>query len=128
MTVAPGFAAEQLVKVPFELGPSHFRGGEEIVIEQVLATSGGLGAGDTVTVRGRYTLKSAERARLCLYLTTDRSAGPEPESPTQMTTVKRGSGTFELTKTLKNPGHLHLGFYGGGTSGTVYFGTKQQME
>src|SRR5664280_648182 len=84
---APGFAAEELSKVPFVLGPNYFRGGDEIIIEQVVATSTNLTVGDKVTVRGRYTLTSEEKARLCLYLTADRNVGPEPVSPTQKTEV-----------------------------------------
>src|SRR6266576_1047132 len=117
VATAPGLAAEELAEVQFALGPMHFSGGDEIVIERVLATSPNLGAGDKVTVRGRYSLASHEKARLCLYLTTEISAGPEPESPAQVAEVKRGSGTFELTKTMKNPGHLHLSFYGGSRGG-----------
>ena len=128
MIAAAGFAAEELSKVPFVLGPNYFRGGDEIIIEQVVATSTNLTVGDKVTVRGRYTLTSEEKARLCLYLTADRNVGPEPVSPTQKTEVTKGSGTFELTETVKHPGHLHLSFYSGSRFGTVYFGTERQME
>jgi hypothetical protein len=117
--------------VPFELGPKQFREGDLIVIEQVLATSPHLAVGDKVTVRGRYVLKSEERARLCLYLTTSDGAGPEPDFPTQKTEVTKGSGSFELAEVLRHPGHLHLSFYqspGGRRFGTVYFGTAQQVK
>jgi len=130
ITASVGIAEEQVSGFTFVLGPKHFSDGNAITIEQVAATSPNFKAGDKVTVRGRYTFTSEEKAQLCLYLTTDASVGPEPGSPTQITEVRKGSGTFELTKALKHPGHLHLSFYGSGGKclGTVYFGTEQQMK
>lgn len=130
ITVWVGFAAEEVSDVAFVLGPKHFSNGDAIIIEHVSATSPNFAVGDNVTVRGRYTLSSEDQAKLCLFLTTSRDVGPEPVSPTQRTEVRKGSGTFELTETVKHPGHLHLSFYGGdGKSlGTVYFGTEQQMK
>ena len=106
ITVPLGFSAERLSTAAFALGPKHFRGDDAITIESVSATSPNLAVGDKVTVRGRYTLASEEKARLCLYLTTDNTVGAEAESPTQKTEVKKGSGTFELTETVRHPGHL----------------------
>lgn len=117
--------------VPFELGPKAFKEGDLITIEQVTATSPRLAVGDKVTVRGRYVLKSEERARLCLYLTTGDAVGAEQDFPTQDTEITKGSGSFELAEVLRHPGHLHLSFYqspGGKRFGTVYFGTAQQMK
>ena len=130
ITASTGIAGEQVSGVAFVLGPKHFSDGNAITIEQVAATSPNFAAGDKVTVRGRYTFTTEEKAQLRLYLTTDGSVGPEPVSPTQITKVGKGSGTFELTETLKHPGHLHLSFYGSGGKclGTVYFGTEQQMK
>jgi len=123
-------ADERPSSVAFVLGPKHLSDGNAITIEQVFSTSANFAAGDKVTVRGRYTFTSEEKAELCLFLTTDGSIGPEPSAPTQKTKVGKGSGTFELTQTLKHPGHLHLSFYGSGGKclGTVYFGTEQQMK
>jgi len=130
ITASVGIADEQASGVAFVLGPKHFSDGNAITLEQVTATSPHFAAGDKVTVRGRYTFTSEEKAKLCLYLTTDGSVGLEPVSPTQISEVRKGSGTFELTGTLKHPGHLHLSFYGSGGKclGTVYFGTEQQMK
>ncbi len=130
ITALAGLAAAEVSGVPFVLGPKHFSDGDAIIIEQISATSSNFAVGDRVTVRGRYTLSSEERAKLCLYLTTSSDVGPEPVSPTQRTEVKKGSGTFELAETLQHPGHLHLSFYGSGGKrlGTVYFGTEQQMK
>ncbi len=98
ITASVGIAEELVSGFTFVLGPKHFSDGNAITIEQVAATSPSFKAGDKVTVRGRYTFTSEEKAQLCLYLTTDASVGPEPGSPTQITEVRKGSGTFELTK------------------------------
>jgi hypothetical protein len=126
-----GFAAEDVSTVAFELGPQHFRNGDSIVIEQVVAASPFLAVGDKVTVRGRYVLQSEDKAQLCLYLATSAAVGAEPIVPTQKTEIARGSGSFELAEVLKHPGHLHLSFYqvpSGTRFGSVYFGTAQQVE
>jgi hypothetical protein len=126
-----GFAAEDVSTVPYELGPQHFSGGDSIVIEQVVASSPLLAVGDKVTVRGRYVLKSQDKAKLCLYLATSQAVGPEPIVSTQRIEIQRGSGSFELAEVVKHPGHLHLSFYpihAGRRIGTVYFGTAQQMQ
>jgi hypothetical protein len=125
------FGADRVSTVPFEVGPTHFRNGDQIIIEQVVATSQNLVVGDKVTVRGRYVLKSEEKAQLCLYLTTTEAVGAEPTVPTQKTDIKKGAGSFELTEVLKHDGHLHLSFYtthSGNRLGTIYFGTAQQMK
>ena len=125
------FGAEKVSTVPFELGPQHFTGGDQIVIEQVSASSPELAVGDTVTVRGRYVLSSKDKAQLCLYLETSGTVGAEPALSTQKMDVAKGSGTFELTEVVKHPGHLHLSFYpvpAGKRLGTVYFGSTQQMK
>ena len=117
--------------VPFELGPKYFRDGDLIVIEQVAATSPLLAVGDKLSVRGRYVLKSEERARLCLYLSMSDAVAAEPDFPTQTTELTIGSGAFELAEVVRHPGQLHLSFYripDGKRFGTVYFGTAQQMS
>ena len=130
ITASLGIAGEQVSEVAFVLGPKYFRTGDAITIEHVASTSPNLAVGDKVTVRGRYTLASEEKAQLCLYLTTAASVGPEPVSRTQKAEVGKGSATFELAETVKHPGHLHLSFYDGGGKrlATVYFGTEQQMK
>jgi hypothetical protein len=126
-----GFGGEDFAAVPFELGPNHFRDGDRIAIEQVVATTPLLSVGDEVTVRGRYILRSEHKAQLCLYLTTSDAVGAEPDFSTQKTEIKNGSGSFELTEVVRHPGQLHLSFYqipAGTRFGSVYFGTAQQMK
>jgi hypothetical protein len=126
-----GFGAEKVSPVSFALGPQHFTDGDQIVIEQVMASSPEMVVGDTVTVRGRYVLSSKDKAQLCLYLTTSDAVGAEPVLASQKKDIAKGSGTFELAEVVKHPGHLHLSFYpipAGRRLGTVYFGTKQQMK
>jgi len=126
-----GFCADEVSTVPFELGPTYFRNGDQIVIEHVLATSPNLAVGDKVTVQGHYILQSEQKAQLCLYLTTSDAVGAESTFPTQKAEVEKGSGSFELSEVLKHPGRLHLSFYpvtSGIRIGTVYFGTEQQMN
>src|SRR5689334_6309898 len=97
LTASLGMAGEQVSDVAFVLGPKHFSDANAIIIEHVAATSPNFAVGDKVTVRGRYTFTSEEKAQLCLYLTTSGDAGPEPVAPTQRAEVRKGSGTFELT-------------------------------
>jgi hypothetical protein len=126
-----GLGAENVSVVPFELGPQHFTGDDQIVIEQVMASSPQLAVGNTVTVRGRYVLSSKDGAQLCLYLATTHDVGAEPVLSAQKMEIRKGSGSFELTEVVKHPGHLHLSFYpiqAGRRLGTVYFGTSQQMQ
>src|ERR1022692_3215723 len=126
-----GFCADEISTVPFELGPTHFRNGDQIVIDHVMATSPNLAIGDKVTVQGHYVLESEQKAQLCLYLTTSDAVGAEPTSPTQKAGVTKGTGSFELTEVVKHAGHLHLSFYpvpSGNRLGTVYFGTEEQMK
>jgi hypothetical protein len=47
---ALGLDAGELFNVPFVLGPTHFKNGDQIVIQDVLATSTNLTAGDKVVV------------------------------------------------------------------------------
>jgi hypothetical protein len=125
------FAGDDVSTVPIGLGPTHFRDGDMIAIEQVVATSPNLAVGDKVTVRGRYVLKSEDKAHLCLYLATSAAVGAEPIFPTQAIEIKNGSGSFELAEVVRHPGHLHLSFYQiptGTRFGSVYFGTPQQIE
>jgi hypothetical protein len=126
---ALGLGSAELSTVPFVLGPTHFKEGDQIVIQDVLAISTNLATGDKVVVRGRYDLKSQEKAKLCLYLTSNPGAG-EPDVPTQSKEITSGSGEFELSEPVRHPGYLHLSFYrttGGTDFGCVYFGTEAQM-
>ena len=123
-------ASDSVSDVSLVVGPTHFNDGDSIVIEQVEATSPNLAVGDKVVVRGRYVLKSEEKAQLCLYVTTKEPVS-EPVIPTQQTEVKNGSAEFELTVQVRHPGFLHVSFYrisDGKRFGSIYFGTEQQMK
>ena len=125
-----GLGREELLKVTFVIGPTHFKEGDGIVIKEVLATSTNLVAGDKVIVRGWYDLKTQEKAKLSLYLTSNAGGG-EPNVPTQSKEITRGSGEFELSEPVRHPGYLHLSFYrttGGTDFGCTYFGTESQMS
>jgi hypothetical protein len=127
---ALGLGSEELSDVPFVLGPTHFKDGDQIVIQQVLATSTNLTVGDKVVVRGRYNLKSQQKARLSLYLTSSAGAG-EPNVPTQTKEITAGSGEFELSRAIRHPGYLHLSLYPTSRDtdfGCLYFGTELQMS
>ena len=127
---ALGLGGGELLKVPFVVGPTHFKEGDGIVIKEVLGTSTNLAAGDKVVVRGWYDLKTQEKAKLSLYLTSSAGGG-EPNVPTQSKEITRGSGEFELSEPVRHPGYLHLSFYrttGGTDFGCTYFGTEDQMS
>jgi len=127
---ALGLGGEELSSVPFVLGPTYFKAGDQIVIQDVLATSTNLTVGDKVVVRGRYNLKSHQKARLSLYLTSTAGAG-EPNVPTQSKEITGGSGEFELSRAIRHPGYLHLSLYPTSREtdfGCLYFGTEPQMS
>ena len=131
VAASPAFAAaDDGSAVSLVVGPTHFKDGDSITIEQVVATTPNLAVGDKVTVRGRYELRTEEKAQLCLYVTT-KEAVPVPTVPSQQTEAKRGSGEFELTTRMTQPGFLHVSFYrvsNGKRFGSIYFGTEQQMK
>jgi len=130
-TTCLGLTAAELPTTPFALGPTGFRNGDAIVIEQVSASSPNLAVGDTVVVRGHYQLGSRDKATLMLILTQTSGDGRENISPAQTVAVAKGSGPFELRYTVTHPGALHVSFYGAPREesfGGVYFGTAAQME
>jgi len=123
-------ASNEVYSVSLVVGPTHFKDGDSIAVEQVVASSPNLAIGDKVVVRGRYVLKSEESAQLCLYTTTKEPV-PIPIIPSQQAQVKKGSGEFELTERMRYPGLLHVSFYrmtDGKRFGSIYFGTDEQMK
>lgn len=119
-----GYAATDLREIHFKITSQQFDAGDSIVIEQVLATSPELKIGDTVLVRGRYTLQSRPRAALGFFLTTNGPSEPTPISPKQMQAIAAGTGTFELEHVVAADGSLHVSFYPsprGSSFGGVYF-------
>lgn len=120
-----------LAPVPTVLGPKGFRDGDVIIITDVQSTSPRLEQGDTVTVRGRFRLKSREDAHLALYLTATEGDGVGKVDPQQTMHINGPRGAFELTTTIENRGVLHVTLYDSQTGqgfGGVYFGTADQMK
>ncbi len=117
--------------IPTALGPKAYRVGDAIEITEVTATSPRLEQGDSVTVSGKFYLKSQESANLCLFLTQTEGDGKGNTQPSQRMLVKKGNGDFTLKTTIRNRGHLHLTYYGpdsGKPFGGTYFGTVEQMK
>lgn len=117
--------------VAFDLGLKAFRDGDVVEIKEVRSTSPRLEQGDTVTVKGRVRVESADGARLCLYLTQTKGDGLEETDATQEILVQRGLHDFKLAMTIKHQGKLHLTLYdreSGKPFGGVYFGTPSQMD
>jgi hypothetical protein len=117
-------------EVPFTLGPSAFRAGDAIEIEDVYAVEGTFGQGDTIVVRGHYRLGSHDAANLSLYITQTTGDGRAKFHPDQQIQIERGCGPFELRRQLPVNGYAHVSFYpakGGSAFGGVYFGTPEQM-
>ena len=113
------------------LGPKAYRDGDVIEITDVSATSQQLEQGDSVTVTGRFRLKSRESAKLCLNLTQTVGDGKSKTDPAQRVLVGKGQGEFTLKTTIRNRGVLHLTYYdpsSGKPFGGTYFGTAGQMK
>ncbi|HET7536875.1 MAG TPA: hypothetical protein VFJ90_10500 [Candidatus Didemnitutus sp.] len=123
-------AVIELPAVSFTLGPSRFRQGDQIVIDQVLASSPKFELGDRVMVRGHYVLTSESKASISLFLTHTEDRKREFVAPEQSAKIMTGEGRFELAYDVKYPGVLHVSFYrasDGQAFGGVYFGTAAQM-
>lgn len=121
----------QLTPVSFEQGCNTLKGGDSIVLDEVLSTSPLFTEGDTVTVKGRYTLSSQPSARLALFVTGTRDRGRSTVTKEQRVTVTQGTGEFALTQTIPYHGCSHLTFYDetkGTPLGGIYFGTREQIE
>jgi hypothetical protein len=131
MAVAAGTAsaAAELPRVPFSIGKQQFKPGDEIVIDEVLATSPDFGVGDRVLVRGHYRLASAAAATLGLFVThlhAEPMSHPTGDSVSDSQTARAegATGTFELSCAIAYPGTVHVSFYpasGGDSFGGVYF-------
>jgi PEGA domain/HEAT repeats len=117
--------------VSHTVGVKSFRPGDSITITEVKATSPDLKLGDTVVVKGYYTLVSEPKASLCLFATATKGSGSSPIRPGQTLGINKGEGQFELSETLDCDGYLHVTFYsvpGGKPFGGLYFGTAKQMK
>lgn len=111
--------------VPFATSQAKFEGGDSITLLEVLASSPRLEPGDTVVVRGQYSLQSRSQAVLMISLTVNAPGATEPVSALSRMTVDAGPGGFELAYVIRQPGALHVTFYpsgaGGSSFGGVYF-------
>lgn len=120
---APPVNTAGLSPVPFVTSRSQFSAGDGITLQQVLASSPRLESGDRVLVRGNYTLQSRASALLMLSLTRNAPGSWDAVSPSSRINITAaGSGTFELAYEIKQPGSLHVSFYGTGTDGNSFGG------
>ncbi|HEY4302590.1 MAG TPA: hypothetical protein VGM73_17090 [Candidatus Didemnitutus sp.] len=118
-------ANPDLAITPFTVGHQTFRAGDEIVIDQVLATSSALKVGDQVVVHGHYRLTSAPKASLGLMVThLDRVNISDPTEASQHAPAIQPGGAFTLSCRITYEGALHVSFYSvstGQSVGGVYF-------
>ena len=115
-------------KVDFVLGPNKYANKEDkITIEEVRSELGTLAKGDTVTVKGTYTL--ASHAKATLLLSVNHKSREVQKTPSIQ--VQEGTRPFELKIPIECDGYLHMGFFSlqsGGSFGNLLFGTKEQMK
>ncbi len=117
-------------EVKFTQGTTEFAEGDNIAITKILAKDGTFGKGDVITVKGTYTLTSRKKAQLMLSVTGTDDASKRPW-PMPHKIIDAGTGDFEMTVTIPYEGFCHLSFYDLKTwkrCGTLYFGTRAQME
>ncbi|MCO8123516.1 protein kinase [Stieleria sp. TO1_6] len=117
-----------LQPIEIAIGESQFAEGDQIEIQTVTSSGDGFEVGATVTVKGVYTLESADTADLCFYSTTTLKAGEKPVAtpiqPSQRVEAKRGTHKFTLSKVVRKIGRPHITFYDrttGNGIGGVYF-------
>jgi hypothetical protein len=117
-------------KVDFVIGPHTFLPEDSIVIEDVRSELGSMANGDTVIVKGTYTLHSHPTATL-LFGVTKISRNRGQGSATTERMIRAGTAQFEWELPITCDGYLHLGLYDEDNShpfGNVYFGTRAQMQ
>jgi hypothetical protein len=110
--------------VPFELGDAEFSPGDSITILHVRGTKDTISLGGTYCVEGTYSLASRDKADLSLYATTLTRVAT-PTDPSQIVRIEKGTGSFRLTKTMREDGYLHVTLYSvpsGSGFGGIYFG------
>jgi len=116
-------------KTDFTIGPHKFADEDKITIQEVWSEQGTLEKGDTVLVKGTYTLASRKAATLLFSIT--RTSKVFQGGCTMERPVRAGTVPFELEMPVGRDGYLHIGFYdvqSHGNFGTVYFGTYTQMK
>ena len=114
-------------------GVKKFADGDSITIAEVSSEKGTLTTGDTITVKGTYTLTSQKNAYLLLSVTQDTTKIPpsKEKKGTTQKTIDAGTGKYEMTINIPRDGWVHLGLYNPETGkpfGQLYFGTKEQMD
>lgn len=131
ITVICAVVASATTRMEVTQGVKKFTDGDSITITEVSSEKGTLAAGDSITVKGTYTLASQTNACLLLSITQDATKIPPSEQGTAQKTIEAGAGKYELTITISCEGWPHLGFYNSETGkpfGQLYFGTKEQMD
>jgi hypothetical protein len=116
--------------VAFKQGRNTFKNGDAVILDEVLCSSPRFVIGDTVVIRGQYTLASHSNARLSLTTSATQGNGRSVLTEKQQTLLTKGKGQFELNFTIKNHGCSHLQMYdiqSGKSIGGLNFGTKQQI-
>lgn len=124
-------ANADLRDVGYKVGPQLFRDGDSIEIKEVKASSSRFEIGETVTVKGTYTLESHPDAQISIFVTQAEGDGKSEVLPGQQLRIKEGEGEFELSIEIRHEGYLHVTFYptdGGIGFGGVYFGKSKQMK
>ena len=126
--------AEPHNPVAFILGKSNLAKEDRIEIQSITSSGNGIEIGATVTVKGVYTLESAESAKLCFFSTRTLSRGEKPTATpvraSQRTTAKRGTHPFELSKVIMGDNSPHISFYDiktGQGFGGVYFSEQKKQ-
>lgn len=122
--VPPPVNTEGLISVPFATSRAQFAAGDSITLETVLASSPRMKPGDTVVVRGRYTLQTRPSAELMVSLTENATGPRRLVAANSHQTVATAAGTFELAYHIQQPGALHVSLYpteGGSSFGGIYF-------
>ena len=125
-----GCATHGLGFTKYSQGLNTLQNGDSIILTEVVSSSPDFKLGDTVTVKGNYTLSSHPEATLLLSVTATEDGGNPQTTKDQRTTVIQGEGEFVLTAIINYEGLLHLTFYNkmnGSPIGGFYFGTKEQV-
>ena len=113
------------LSVPFVLGQSDLRPGDQVTILGVRGDRPSMTTGGRYCVWGRYTLASAPSATLCMWSTNGETEGTEKERCANVT----GTGDFVFRFSVKGQlGQPHVSFYpsgGGDGMGGVYFANAE---
>ena len=127
----PAQAAEDATQAEFpyviqtESGATELAPGDALVITSVRGNRKHLEPGGRYLATGSYTLASADSAELAWFSTSRGPGGSTPVTDDEHVNISRGSGSFQLKKTLLGDGWLHVSFYVNGRShGGIYFGEK----